>query len=263
MANTIDGRGTGRPTKKPASTTQTARNTSTAPWTMDVPNTVISAPNGQTKVSPGSGNTNFGKVPPPSPTPSAGGGGGGSVGTNATGQQGLIAPPSPTSDEDWWNSDAAFQAEKASGMSAYNQALAALGARQAQYDTDFVSALKSLGWNWGGAAQNKLPGMTNGVAEGSFDPNDLLGAYGYGLNNLLNDFASRGMLQSSFYDTGRKNFDTNMGQQASNLQNQYTAATSGTGGLNSQKQSAYDEYLNALSRAKASSLARRSATLGV
>lgn len=202
----------------------------------------------------------------PAPAPSApaqtfsGGSGGGTVGTNASGQAGTVSaqatstPATPQiSPEDWINSDAAYQAESAGYKNTLDNALADLLTRRTNYDTDFTQTMKNLGWSWGGDKTGDL----SSLASGKWDPSNRLGAYGSGLYNLNNDFASRGMLDSSFYGDAQNNFNTDFGNQFAGLVNQRQGQTKS---FTDQQNAANNTYQNALAQARAASLARRDVT---
>lgn len=202
----------------------------------------------------------------PAPAPSApartfsGGSGGGTVGTNASGQAGTVsaqatsAPATPQiSPEDWINSDAAYQAESAGYKNTLDNAMADLLTRRTNYDTDFTQTMKNLGWSWGGDKNGDL----SSLASGKWDPSNRLGAYGSGLYNLNNDFASRGMLDSSFYGDAQNNFNTDFGNQFAGLVNQRQGQTKS---FTDQQNAANNTYQNALAQARAASLARRDVT---
>lgn len=189
---------------------------------------------------------------------SAGGGGyvpGTTLGTSATGQAAAVSQP--MSDEDWWNSDADFQVERAGLQSTLDNALASLAAKRASYDTDFVSTLKNLGWDWNGDDAGSLAD----VANGRWDPTNKLGAYGAGNQNLNNDFASRGMLDSSFFADALTNFNTDFNNQFSNLTQGRNAFLQDNGDNTGQGLAARNEFQNALARARQSSLARRNVAI--
>jgi len=202
-------------------------------------------------------------APAPSPAPSYSGG---SLATSATGTVAQPVPvpepppapepPKPPSDEDWWKSDDAFIAEQGSLKNNLDRALANLTQQRSSYDTDLISTLKNLGWTWGGGS----PSGIEGFEQGSWDPNNMLGAYGQGVYNLNNDFAARGLLDSSFFNDATNNFNTDMNNQFSGLvsnRNQFLNART------SDEETANSTYQNALKQAKAESLARRAAQFGV
>lgn len=194
------------------------------------------------------------------PTTSGGGGGGNgysagaTLGTNAQGQAAEVAQP--MSDEDWWNSDADFQVENAGLQNVLQTALANLATKRSNYDTDFVGTLKNLGWDWNGDDAGSL----DEVGGGKWDPTNKLGSYGSGLGGLNNDFASRGLIDSSFYGDALTNFNTDFNNQFGNLTKQRGSFQNENGDNTGQGLAARNEYQNALARARQSSLARRDVT---
>lgn len=178
------------------------------------------------------------------------GGGGGSYAAAAS----TPAPP-PMDPNAWLNAgaDQAYQAQMAALQKALSDYQADNTHQKDQYTTDFTKSLGQLGWT---------PGATNAndVNGGQWNFTDQNTASGKAYQNQLNDFASRGLLQSSLYgqanndllrsltdqlsglETSKSNFMTNLAQQLSAYQNQNTA---------SQQQ------------AKADALARYSAQFGV
>lgn len=188
---------------------------------------------------------------------SGGGGGGydgGAVAPNAFGAVAEISAPQAPTDDEWWNSDSGFQAEQGSLKTSLDSALANLTQQRTGYDTDFMTTLKNLGWGWGD--NTKLDGFD----KGKFDPTNQLGAYGQGLTNMNNDFASRGLMDSSFFADALTDFNTDMNNQYQNLvggRNQFRNERA------ADELAANNEYQQALARARAESLARRDAQYGI
>lgn len=184
-----------------------------------------------------------------------GGGEGGGVATaSATGQVGTSAPSMP-SDDDWWNTDAAYQAQLGGINSNKTSALANLAAQRQNYDTDLMTTLKNLGRSGADITQ-----WDKGQGLGDWDPSNQSGAYGQGKTNLRNDFSSRGMGDSSFYATANGQFDNDMNSQFQNLVNARGAFGKARG---QEEADANTQWANALAAAKAESIARRSAQYGV
>lgn len=206
---------------------------------------------------------------PPAPLPNSGrssGGGGGnySGGPVATSLTGIAAAapapaPAPPTDDDWWGSDEAYISEGASLKNAMETALANLARQRASYDTDYTSTLKNLGWDW----QGDDAGDLSNVAGGKWDPTNMLGVYGQGLNNMNNDFGSRGLMDSSFFGDAITNFNTDMNNQFNSANKARTSYMDEYGDKTGQGLAARNEYQNALARAKAESLARRDAKYGI
>lgn len=105
--------------------------------------------------------------------------------------------------------------------------------KRSQYNTDYGTTLKGLGWTQDDPA-------TTDANEGAWNFNDLNTAAGRSFNNQENDFAGRGLLQSSLYgtaldnltralndqlngiNTAKTNFTTNQDQALSQFKNQNT-----------------------------------------
>jgi len=162
-------------------------------------------------------------------------------------------PPKPPSDEDWWKSDADYQVEEASLKSSLENALAELATKRSNFDQDFVTTLKNLGWDWNGDDQGSL----DNVATGRWDAANQLGAYGRGFTNLNDDFASRGLMDSSFFRDAVQNYNTDYNNQFGNLTSQRNSFLDQNGEKTGAGAAANTEYQNALARARQSSLARR------
>lgn len=188
--------------------------------------------------------------------PNFSGGGGGSYGGGGySSYTASASTPAPAmSADDWLNAgaDQAYQAQMAALQKALSDYQADNTHQKDQYSTDFTKSLGQLGWTPGTNADDVNGGQWNFTDQNT--------ASGKAYQNQLNDFASRGLLQSSLYgqanndllrsltdqlsglNTAKSNFMTNLAQQLSAYQNQNTA---------SQQQ------------AKADALARYSAQFGV
>jgi hypothetical protein len=150
---------------------------------------------------------------------------------------GIAAPSAAPSEADYLAGDSAYQAQLAALTKALSDYQADQTNQNSQYDTQYNQGLSSLGY------QAPAPG-----ADGSADPNAVGGwnfqdqntSAGRSYQNQLNDFASRGELQSSGYgealdnltrslntqkgsmDTSRQGFEDNLASQLSSQQNQNT-----------------------------------------
>lgn len=101
-------------------------------------------------------------------------------------------PPPPPSPEDYLKGDAAYQAQVAALAKALSDYTADDTAQRTKYETDYGEGLKSLGWT-------PDDPKTADINEGAWNWEDQLTASGRASQNQTNDFASRGMLQSSAY----------------------------------------------------------------
>lgn len=157
-----------------------------------VPSQTYTAPS---TVSPPnlSRNTNFSVVPNTGTGTSPYSGGGG------PGLDGGVAPQiTPPSDEDYLAGDSGYTTQLSALQSALQRYLADSDFQKNTYSTDYNKSLRDLGydegsknWNW----------------------NDKLTASGRGYQNQLDDFASRGMLQSQGYADAFSELQRMLGQQ--------------------------------------------------
>ncbi len=160
-------------------------------------------------------------VPMPRPkysTKSINTGGGGGVGVGATGTvaaQGgggggggaemfaaeATAPPPPSQDE-WLAQDSQFIDEKSAAEQDYQNLLAKLAQQKTDYELDNKNTLRNLGWQ----SDNN-----------SWNMNDRLTGYGNAYQNQLNDFASRGLMDSSLYGEAQNDLNRGFNQQRDDL----------------------------------------------
>lgn len=159
--------------------------------------------------------------------------------------------PTMGAEEDWLAGDAAFQAQLAALIRASQDYDSDVTAQQTRYGTDYNDALKGLGWVQDDPA-------TVDVNEGKWNFKDLNTAAGRSFQNQQNDFAGRGLLQSSLYGTANDNLTRSLNDQL--------------GGINSAKQTFFDDLSrqqgafkneNTLGQqqARAEALARRAASI--
>lgn len=167
---------------------------------------------------------------------------------------GIAAPSAAPSEEDYLAGDSAYQAQLAALTKALSDYQADQTNQNSQYDTQYNQGLASLGYQAPGAGPDGVSGT--GDDPGPWNFQDLNTSAGRSYDNQLNDFASRGELQSSGYgqaldnltrslntqkgsmDTSRQGFEDNLASQLSSQQNQNTLS---------------------LQQAKADSIARRAA----
>lgn len=147
-----------------------------------------------------SGGSMAAPAPAPAPTPVPGGGNnaymmpGGGMG----GDMGLMPAVTPPSEEDYLAGDSGYQTQLSALQGALQRYLADSDFQRTNYMTDYNRSLRDLGydegtkqWNW----------------------NDKLTASGRGYQNQLDDFASRGMLQSQGYADAFQELQRMLGQQ--------------------------------------------------
>ena len=126
-------------------------------------------------------------------TPPAGGGGGG-------GMAPMVAPPS---EEDYLAGDGGYQTQLSALQGALQRYLADSDFQRTNYQTDYNQSLRDLGYDEGAKAWNW---------------DDKLTASGRGYQNQLDDFGSRGMLQSSGYADAYQELQRMLGQQYESVQ---------------------------------------------
>lgn len=131
-----------------------------------------------------------GAAPAPAPAPTPGPRGG-----NNAYMMPVVTPPS---EEDYLAGDSGYQTQLSALQSALQRYLADADFQRTNYITDYNRSLRDLGydegtkqWNW----------------------NDKLTASGRGYQNQLNDFASRGMLQSQGYADAFQELQRMLNQQ--------------------------------------------------
>jgi len=207
-------------------------------------------------------------VPRPNPAPqpqrspaanfqrggSSGGGQPGSYGSYLGGggpsmsmMSGDMMPPvvSAPSEEDYLAGDGSYQSQFAALKGALERYLADSDLQRTNYNTDYNSSLRDLGydeeqktWNW----------------------NDQLTASGKAYQNQLNDFASRGMLQSQGYANAATDLERMFNQQ---YQQTATNKTNFMTGLDRETANYKGENTAAQQAARAEAIARRAAQYGL
>lgn len=113
-------------------------------------------------------------------------------------------------DYDWLRGqDAQFAAGEAAYKRALDQLLSTLTREDKDYDTEFGRALGSIGYR----------DLDNDYATrgGEFQWDNADTAAGRSLQNMMNDFASRGMLQGTAFGDARNSLDKSLTDQVSGL----------------------------------------------
>lgn len=183
----------------------------------------------------------------PSYTPSYGGeGGGGAAAMSA------VAPtPAAPSEQDYLAGDSAYQAQ----LAALTKALADYQADQtnqnSQYDTQYNQGLASLGYL---APPPDAGGGADPSAQGGWNFQDLNTSAGRSYDNQLNDFASRGELQSSGYGTALDNLTRSLNTQKGSMD---TSRQGFEDNLASQLAQQQNANTLSIQQAKADAIARR------
>lgn len=193
------------------------------------------------------GNTRPAPAPSPGPVKSApisGGGGGSSSGGGGGSSSPAPKPkpkPKPPSKKDWLKDDASYQAQLASLKKAVENYLSDTKAQRSKYNTKYDTSVTDLGWmgkedGWNREDQNTSSGR----------------AY----QNLNNDFAGRGMLQSSAYGDAVDDLFRSLDDQYSAMN---TAKDDFMSDLDRQVSQYKDKNTSSRQQARAESLARRAA----
>jgi hypothetical protein len=118
------------------------------------------------------------------------GGGGGGVGGGGQSQDQYLAQ------------DAEFLDEKSAAQQEYDNLVAQLAQQGTEYNTNNQNTLRNLGWQGD---------------EGGWNQQDKLTGYGNAYQNQLNDFAGRGMLDSSLYGEAQNDLNRGFEQQRTDL----------------------------------------------
>lgn len=156
-----------------------------------------------------------------------------------------VSAPSVISEEDYLAGDSAYQAQVAALKGALERYQADVGLQRTNYANDYNSGLRDLGydeankaWNW----------------------DDTLTASGRAYQNQLNDFASRGMLQSQGFADSNNDLQRMLGQQydqmATNKTNFLTELDRGLANFQG-------ENVSSQQAARAEAIARRAAQYGI
>jgi hypothetical protein len=151
------------------------------------------------------------------------------------------AAPAAPSEADYLAGDSAYQAQLAALTKALSDYQADQTNQRSQYDTQYNQGLASLGYQAPGAGPDGVTGTEDDPGPWNFQ--DLNSSAGRSYDNQLNDFASRGELQSSGYaqaldnltrsldtqkgsmDTARQGFGDNLTSALAQQQNQNTLSS--------------------------------------
>lgn len=177
---------------------------------------------------------------------STGGYSGGALAANSAGSYGGAPMPAPSIDDpNWEPTDSAYIAEAAGINSDTQSLLDELKRQRGMYELDWKTALRNLGYDQGA---------------GRWDRGNRLGAYGQAMNNQTNDFASRGLMNSSLYANALADLEGSFTQQlgdlnAANLQDET--------GYNERVAAANTQKDNALKQARMNALARLTSGLSL
>ena len=194
-------------------------------------------------------------TPQPKSSPSYGGGGsygGGSRSYSGGGGYGggsLGADSGVPTEEDYLKGDATYQAT-----------ISALAKQLANFNTDIDTQLSNRKVDYDKALQQLgyiMP--AKGATEGTWNFEDQMTAAGRAYQAMLNDFASRGMIQSSGYGEAQNDLTRTLNEQFKGLETSNKQFIDDTG---RQKTRAADESTAAQQAARAEAILRRAAQYG-
>lgn len=198
----------------------------------------------------------LGNAAPPVASPiSRGGGGGGGAGIGgilggggSVGATDIPVGSQPVGEDDYLAGDSSYQLQLAALMKALQDGNADFDAQGSRYTTDYNDALKGLGW--------KQDDPNTPENEGAWDFNDVNTASGRSFQNQQNDFASRGLIQSSLYGTANDNLTRSLNDQLGSVN---TAKTNFMDDLTRKRTGLQSENTLSMQQARAEALARRAA----
>lgn len=144
--------------------------------------------------------------------------------------------------------DSQYQLQLAALQKAAADEQADITKQTGDYTNQYTDALKQLGY--------ESPAAGDPNAQGAWDFQDTNTAAGRAFQNQQNDFASRGLLQSSGYGTANDNLTRSLNDQ---LGSTNTAKQSFLDGLARQQQSFLSDNSNQQQQAKIDALARMAA----
>jgi hypothetical protein len=145
--------------------------------------------------------------------------------------------------------DSSYTAQVAALVKALENQMADLTAQTGNYETDYGSSVKNLGWTQDDPA-------TKGVNEGAWNFGDLNTAAGRSFQNQQDDFAGRGLLESSLYGTANDNLTRSLNDQLGGIN---TGRTKFLGDIARQRTGFQDENNSAVQQARAEAIQRRAA----
>ena len=189
------------------------------------------------------------QAPPPSQPPqymppeqSFGVGGGGNAGAMAA----MAAPAPQMTDAEYLSGDSQYQLQMAALAKALGDQSIDNTAQQTRYNTDYSGAVKNLGW--------MQDDPTTPQDEGAWNFQDQNTASGRAFQNQQNDYAGRGMLQSSAYGTANDNLTRSLNDQ---LTSTNTAKNSFLADLARQQSTFASDNMNQGKQAQIEALTRR------
>lgn len=191
------------------------------------------------------------------------------MGTTSTGVMSTAAPepmpepepPAPIQlgEDEWRAQDSTYLGEESGLNLSYEQAMADLRNQRSTYNQDYGQSLRNLGRSWEDA-NNDGVADDDEVRAGSWDKNNMQGAYGQAYNNQMNDFSGRNMLGSSFYQDAQSEMDRGFNSQ---FDQGLAARTNYLNQIAQGETSAADTKAQALALARASASQRRANEYGL
>lgn len=163
---------------------------------------------------------------------------------------GGVSTPKPPSEADYLKGDATYQATVSALAKQLQNYITDINAQRENYDLDYNNAVQQLGYI--------TPAEEGGM--GSWNWEDQLTASGRMYQQLLNDFAARGMLQSQGFASGQEDLTRQLQQQYNDLS---TARQTFGSGLDNQLSAYKDDNTAASQAARAEAILRRAAQYGL
>lgn len=145
--------------------------------------------------------------------------------------------------------DAAYMSEEGSAEAEFKNLVDQLTRQNAEFKTGVNQNFKNLGLKWQG----------EDYGTGTWDPTDMQGAYGQAFTNQTNDFAGRGLMDSSFYGQAQEQLTGRFNRQRDDVM---TALTNQNNEFNAGKNNAQTARNAAKERALAEAYARYTAGFG-
>lgn len=108
--------------------------------------------------------------------------------------------------------DAAYMSEEGSAEAEFKNLVDQLTRQNAEFKTGVNQNFKNLGLKWQG----------EDYGTGSWDPNDMQGAYGQAYGNQVNDFAGRGLMDSSFFGQAQEQLTGRFNRQRDDVMRSLT-----------------------------------------
>jgi len=177
--------------------------------------------------------------------------GGGTGGVPASPLDSLSA--APQNDDDWLAGDSSYQAQLAALQRALADSEADYTAQSTKYDTDYNDSLKNLGW-LKAMQDDPATADVDETTPGGWNFQDQNTSAGRAFSGQQNDFASRGLLQSSLYGTAQDNLTRSLNDQLGSVN---TGRQTFMDDVTRQRASGQNQNQLSQQQARAEALARR------